>query len=501
MCWIVWVYNLDGNNNNLLETATDLLRWNKNRGQNGYWLSVLFDDWKIETFKFEELNKEVQEEIENTKWKIVWIIWHARYPTSWWSTETNPEYNQPFELNHLKHWMAFAFNWNIVNAEELAIELEKQDKTIEIKRPILDTNVLKHMILSKVKSWVTDLKEILEYINDKIDWACNILLLSKDWNMAFSKDKWWFRPLSWEELDWNLILSSESSALFKAWGDDNPNFVRASQIVQVDSKTKEVTTERMDIEPPKRKANCFFEAVYFTDSKTILWWRATNSHRHSLWSELSKTELEDFNSRNTVVIDIPSSSLYASEWYSSKIKLPLLSPAITKNPDIWRTFIADNATREEKIKAKYIFNPNLKKYIKWKKVVLIDDSVVRGSTMKYLVSAFCDFYEPLEIHLRIPSPAVTSPCYYWINMAEIEELVVRKYFEDVNNPTEIELKALANDFWANSIKYIRKKWLIKALRVETKELCLGCITWKYPTEWWRKKYQQQILEYNNWKIF
>lgn len=498
MCWIIWVYSLDWAEKDLWKQAMDLLRWNKNRGQSWYWLSILLNTWEIETFKFEELSPEIQERIEEMKWKIVWIIWHARYPTSWWSDACNPEYIQPFELTHLKHWMAFAFNWNIVNAEELAIEIEKSE-WIEIKRPILDTNVLKHMILSRVKSWETDLKKILEYVNNKIDWACNIVLLSKDWNLAFSKDRWWFRPLSWEIKDWTLMLSSESSALFKVWWEDKPNFVSAWEVVQIDWDSKEVIEWELELDAGKKESSCFFESVYFADPKTILWWKPTNLHRYRLGRELAKDEKEKFDKDDTVVIDIPSSSLYSAQWYSQTLNLWLLSSAITKNPESWRTFIEDKLTREEKIRKKYIFNPELKKFIKWKKVILIDDSIVRWPTMQHLVKAFTEFYEPAEVHIRIPSPPITSPCYYWINMANINELVVRQYFKDINNPTEIELTKLAQNFWANSINYLSIEKLIKAIRVETKKLCLACINSEYPTECWRKNYAEQLTEHEKIK--
>lgn len=494
MCWIIWVYPLDWNWKDSWQQAIDLLRWNKNRGQSWYWLSILLDTWEIETLKFEELNKEIQERIEEMKWNIVWIIWHARYPTSWWDVEWSSEYIQPFELTYLKHWMAFAFNWNIVNTEELAIELEESEWII-IKRPILDTNVLKYMILSKVKSWETDLNKILEYINNKIDWSCNIVLLSKDWNFAFSKDRWWFRPLSWEIKDWTLMVSSESSALFKVWWDDKPNFVSAWEIVKVEWDSKKITEWKLNLEEGVDESSCFFESVYFADPRTILWWKPSNLHRYRLGRELAKNEIENFNPDDTVVIDIPSSSLYSAQWYSQTLDIPLLSSAITKNPGSWRTFIDDNLSREEKIRAKYIFNPNLKKYIKWKRVILIDDSVVRWSTMKHLVKDFFNYYEAKDIHLRIPSPPITSPCYYWINIANIDELIVRKFFKDINNPTEIELDELSKNFWANSLRYISVGWLIKAIRVETKQLCLACINSEYPTQYWIEKYQEQLIEY------
>ena len=490
MCWIIWAYSLNGEKQDLWNLALALLRWNENRWQDWYWLSVLLNNWELQTFKFIDLNGDAQAVIDSIKKRIVWIIWHARYPTSWWQW-TSTEYTQPFELNHLRHWMAFAFNWNIVNAEELAQELEKSD-WITIKRPILDTNVLKYMILSRVKSWETDLKKIFEFVNNKIDWSCNIVLLSKNGDFAFSKDRLWFRPLSWEIKDWVLMISSESSALFKVWWDDNPNFLEAWEIVYINWWPNWITEWKLDLKEKIVEKSCFFESVYFANPKTTLWWKSTNLHRYRLGYKLANNETEKFSRDDTVVVDIPSSSLHSAQWYSEKLDLPLLSWVITKSPKSLRTFIAWVFSRDEKIKKKYIFNPNLIEFIKWKKVVLLDDSIVRWSTMEYLVKAFIEFYEPEEVHLRIPSPPVTSPCFYWINMPNIQELVVREYFEDVNYPTEIELDNLARKFWADSLKYLYIDWLIKAIWVEKEQLCLACVNSDYPTKWWQAKYEEQL---------
>jgi amidophosphoribosyltransferase len=133
------------------------------------------------------------------------------------------------------------------------------------------------------------------------------------------------------------------------------------------------------------------------------------------------------------------------------------------------------------MKEKYIFNPLLKRFIKGKRVVLPDDSIVRGDTLEYVVPAFRDFYEPSEIHLRIPSPAVVAPCFYGINLAKTNELVAPRFFKDIKNPTSEELKALASHFGATSLRYLTIPQLIDALQMHVKSVCLGCVTGDYPT--------------------
>lgn len=489
MCWIIWVYSLDWNNDDIWEIAVKLLKWNKNRWQDGYWLSALTDCWILETFKFNDLNNNTKWIIDEVNWKVIWIIWHARYSTSW-GWEKWHEHLQPFEFTHLKNGMAFAFNWNIVNAEELANELEKTD-WITLNRPLLDTNVLKHMILSKVKSGETNLDKLLKYINNKIDGACNLILLSRNWDMAFSKDRWWFRPLAWWIKDWKMYISSESAALDKIWVHEY-EFLKTGRYVEVDWKTKKIKNKKMGLNKKNNHSSCFFETVYFADPRTKVRNQPSSLLRFCLWQELANEETLTFWKNDTVVIDVPKSSIDCAEWYAETLELRHLLWAITKNPDIDRTFISSWDERQDKIRRKYIFNPNLIEKIKGKKVVIIDDSIVRWATMSNLVKVFSDFYEPSEVHLRIPSPPITHPCFYAMNIPTTDELISRKYFEDTNNPKPEELKKLADYFHANSVKYISTDWLIKWLRVEVKKSCLACINWEYPTKWWQQCYDKMM---------
>lgn len=489
MCWIVWVYSLDWRNENLWELSINLLKWNKNRWQDWYWLSALTQSWVIETFKFNDLNNSTKWIIDEVNGHVIAIIWHARYSTSgWW--EIWHEYLQPFEFTHLKNGMAFAFNWNIVNAPELAKELEISDN-IQFKYPLLDTNVLKHMILSKVKWWETNLKKILEYVNNKIDWACNLVLLSKDWSMAFSKDRWWFRPLAWWVRDWKLYLSSESAALDKVWVHDY-EFLKTGRLVEIDGETKKIKEKKMNLKWKNNKSSCFFETVYFADPRTKVKNQSSNLLRYCLWQELANEETELFDNENTIVIDVPKSSFDCAEWFAETLDLTHLNWAITKNPKINRTFISSTEERQEKIKRKYIFNPNLRNIIEWKKIVIIDDSIVRWATMSNLIKDFIEFYNPSEVHIRIPSPPITHPCFYAMNIPTTTELITRHYFKNTNNPTQDELNNLAEYFNSKSVKYITTNWLINALKVDVKKMCLACINGEYPTKWWMIKYLEMV---------
>lgn len=106
----------------------------------------------------------------------------------------------------------------------------------------------------------------------------------------------------------------------------------------------------------------------------------------------------------------------------------------------------------------------------------MDDSIVRGTTFKHLVQAFKNFYRPAKVIIRIPSPPIIAPCFYGINMPNVEELIAAKFFKDINHPTEEELRALAGYFGATDLRYLSREKLIQSLGMEEKDTCLSCVT-------------------------
>jgi len=498
MCWIIWVFDLEGSwEYELGQTALDLLKWNKNRWQEGYWVSIVTSEKKIFTYKFQDIyDPNILEAISDIKDRVVWIIWHARYPTSWWA-DNSQEYMQPYSVQKRDMWFAFAFNGNIVNAEEIAEELEKFT-SLKFPRPILDTGVLQEIIIQSIASGEGDTKRILEIINNKIDGQCNIALMAQDGSFALAKDRWWFRPLSYhrDTSSGLLTFSSEDRALFKIWcNQDEVVHLNTWEVLKYNATSWSlIGPAQMDLDKKTDKSRCFFEAVYFADSKTRLWWEPSNNYRYRLGQELAVGDSNKFSREDSVVVDVPASSLYSAKWYAEKLDLTHISSAITKNPESSRTFIADEETRKKKIEDKYIFNPELKKYIKWKKLIIIDDSIVRGSTLEFLIARLQEYYEPSEIHIRIPSPPIIWPCYYAINLKHPNELLASRFFENPTDPSLEEFDELADHLWTDSIRYVTKDQLIRAIKWNVQDMCLWCITRQYPTPAWQAKFDMQVRE-------
>ncbi len=497
MCWIIGVYDIERTSkSDLPQIALNLLRWNKNRGQEWYGLSVVTAQDGIQTLKFTDLNDpQIYQQVHDTARDIIGIIWHARYPTSW-GNEAWTESFQPFEIKTGLHH-AFAFNGNIANAEDIAQNIEEQQGETLFQRPIFDTKVLEYMIRSNIKSWEKNTKRILENINEKIDGSCNIVLADSEWWFTLTKDRWGFRPVFHGVHEWNIYFSSESSALWRVKiHSKHIKVVDTGESIKFSPQSSQVQQSLMDIDLPIKTSHCFFETVYFADPKTQLWGETSSEHRYRLGQNLADTDRNTFSREDSVVIHVPASSKDSADGYADSLNLQHFEAAIFKNPDFdKRSFIAK--TREERIevlKKKYIFHPGLIDKIRWKKLILIDDSMVRWTTLEYLIEIVKNFFQSSEVHIRIPSPPIMAPCYYAINLRKIEELLANRFFQNPQNPQDYELERLAKHLWANSLRYINQERLIDALQVEVKDMCLWCISGNFPTKKGRELYAEQLQE-------
>ncbi len=179
-----------------------------------------------------------------------------------------------------------------------------------------------------------------------------------------------------------------------------------------------------------------------------------------------------------IVVPVPDSSYIAGSKYAQQKNLPYVQ-GLLKNHSVGRTFI-DNTNRQYNIQLKFT---HLREALRGKKVILVDDSIVRGTTMKSLVKNLKEWSEVKEVHLRIGCPPITSPCFYGIDFPTIKELYAGN---STSNP---------DDFGADSLKYLSLDGLISALDKEREDLCAACITSVYPTSEGVKRWNQQMGDY------
>ena len=209
---------------------------------------------------------------------------------------------------------------------------------------------------------------------------------------------------------------------------------------------------------------CFFEWIYFGHLASVIDGESTYHVRERIGEELAKEETLQLEENGWIVIPVPETSYVAASKYAQITGIPFVQ-GLLKNHSVGRTFI-DNTNRQHNISLKFT---HLKEIIQGKKVILIDDSIVRGATMKALVTNLKEWSGAKEVHLRIGCPPIKSPCFYGIDFPTIKEL-----YAGENTPN-------SKDFNADSLKYLSFGGLLDAVNKKKKDLCTACLTSEYPT--------------------
>ena len=222
---------------------------------------------------------------------------------------------------------------------------------------------------------------------------------------------------------------------------------------------------------------CFFEWIYFGHLAFVIDGESTYNVRERIGEELAKEETADFEGDDWIVVPVPESSYVAGAKYAQVTGKPFVQ-GLLKNHSVGRTFI-DNTNRTYNIQLKFT---HLRDVLQGKKILLIDDSIVRGTTMQALVKNLKEWSGAKEVHLRIGCPPITSPCFYGIDFPTISEL-----YAGANTPN-------ANDFNADSLHYLSLAGLLKALNKDESELCTACITSEYPTQEGITRFNKQFHE-------
>ncbi len=212
--------------------------------------------------------------------------------------------------------------------------------------------------------------------------------------------------------------------------------------------------------------------------------------RKVLGEELAAQEKE--STKDAIVVPVPDTARSAAEGMAFALGIPCLE-GLMRHRALGRTFI-EGAERERKAKMKYIPLPDV---LRGKKVFLVDDTIVRSTTMKVLVEQILERGEAAEVHIRVACPPIMAPCFYGIDMPKVRELFAPQYGvpgEQLSEEAELEM---AKIFGANSLRYLPISAITKALKRESSELCQACLTGEYPTPAGRKLYQLSLEAYES----
>ena len=381
-------------------------------------------------------------------------IGHTRYSTAGDTALLNA---QPFSVACNKGRVAVAHNGNITNAIELRTELERRGSIFQANS---DTEVILHLVAhSSERTLAGALRDALL----QIEGAFSLVFLAED-RIIVARDPHGFRPLAVGQMELNghagYVFASETCA-FDLIGAVYLHDVEPGEMIIVGPEG--VTRERYAPERPL--AQCAFEHVYFSRPDSIVFGRPVQESREMLGRLLAREHPADAD----VVVPVPDSGVAAALGYSAESGLPFRHGLI-RNHYVGRTFIEPSqAIRDFGVKLK--LNP-VRYLLEGKRVVLVDDSIVRGTTSRKIVRMMRQA-GAREVHLRISCPPTVSPCFYGVDTPTKRELIA------ANNNVE----GIRRFVEADTLGYLSLPSLRAAVGDSEKhEYCYACYTGNYPTE-------------------
>jgi len=411
-------------------------------------------------------------------------IGHVRYATFGTNERTQA---QPFERKHgrLWKWFSFGFNGNLVNFEQLKKPLvEKTEYHFILNN---DTEIIMHYLARELKgNKKPSLRTVFHNLSKIFDGAYNIAFIDAYGDLAVCRDPLGFRPLCYAMKDGELFAASESNALVNIGARDFKS-LEPGQMITVKNGDINIQT----FAKSKRKAHCMFEWVYFANVGSVLDGRSVYVTRTRLGKELAKLEREKIT-KDHIVVPVPDTAKAAGDAYAYELGIPSME-ALIRNRYVGRTFI-EGSKREDKVANKYTV---VKEILKGKKVLLVDDSIVRGTTSKQIVHFLKKIGRAKEVHVRVTCPPIKAPCFYGIDMSTVGELLLPQYEKelDPNKTSEKVLDKIAKDMGADSLIYQTIPGLVNSIGLPAKDLCMGCLTGKYPTPCGCSTYCKALKEF------
>lgn len=376
---------------------------------------------------------------------------HTRYSTAGSSTRENA---QPLVLNYIKGTLGLAHNGNLINAPELRRELEY---TGAIFQTTIDSEVIAyHIARERIHSVAVE--EAVSRAMNKIKGAYSLIVMSPR-KLIGARDPFGFRPLCIGKRDHAYILASETCAL-ETIGAEFVRDVEPGEIVTITPEG--IRSDKTHCLPKEQEARCVFEYIYFS---------RPDSHFDGVSVYQSRILAGKFLAMDApveadLVVGVPESGNAAALGYSLQSGIPY-GTAFVKNSYVGRTFIKPGqSSRESSVRVKLNV---LREAVNGKRVIMIDDSIVRGTTSGRIVKMLRDAGAK-ELHMRVSSPPFLYPCYFGTDVPAREQLIAY-------NRTEEEIRQVIG---ADSLAYLRVERLGEM--IGGLPHCTGCFTGKYPLE-------------------
>ncbi len=414
-------------------------------------------------------------------------IGHTRYATA---GTIGCDEAQPFERVHNRtwKWFAMAFNGNIANAREMQEELKRNHYFLKTTS---DTEVLMHKIAQGLgPDAPLPLQSAFEHMQKDLDGSYNLVFLNALGELVIARDALGFKPLCYVNTPDFFLAASENVAIFP-FVREGIEYVQPGEMVTV--RIDGVIEKNRFAPALEKSAHCMFEWVYFASPGSTLEGQNVYETRWRLGEELARVENLPVNGMEYVVVSVPETSKPAADGYAYALGLPS-KEGLLRNRYVGRTFIQAGAWGD-RVHEKFSINRSA---LEGKKVILVEDSVVRGNTMKELVQRVREEGGAREVHARISCPPILNPCFYGIDMSTFSELIAVKHF--VSDPSgehrEMsggEINQIKRELGVDSLLYSSWDGLLRALRVEQNRLCMACLNGQYSTK------HGQILSLEAWK--
>lgn len=375
-------------------------------------------------------------------------VGHVRYGTTGGSNRNNC---QPIEVNHQKGRMALAHNGNLSNAAELRTELELSGA---IFHTTSDTETIAY-IVTKERLHAPSIEDAVSQAMNTLDGAYSLVLMSPQ-KLICARDPYGFRPLCYGKTPDGMYVVASESCSIHAVGAEVIRDVEPGEILVF---TKNGVVSRKEHCKKRDKKLCIFEYIYFARPDSVIDGISVHTARVRAGHILAKTHPVDAD----IVIGVPDSGLDAALGYSEASSIPY-GIGLIKNKYIGRTFIAPG-DRLDKVKIKL---SAIEDVVKGKRVVLIDDSIVRGTTSGRIVKLIREAGAK-EIHMRISSPPFLHPCYYGTDIDSEDHLIACKH----------TVSEISDMIGADSLGYLPVDKLYSL--IENDGFCSACFCGEYPT--------------------
>ncbi len=382
-------------------------------------------------------------------------IGHVRYSTAGGSMLCNA---QPLVASTSKGPIAIAHNGNLVNGAELRRELELEGA---IFNTMSDTEVILHLFArSRAESAELALVDALTRVRG----AYSIVAMIADRIIA-ARDPHGFRPLVIGRIEESLVVSSETCA-FDLIDADSIREVMPGEVIVLENTPSGPNVRSIRHTPAERQAQCVFEHVYFARPDSVIFGNNVAETRKRFGARLAREHPADAD----IVVPVPDSGVFAALGYAQESGIPF-EFGLVRNHYVGRTFIEPKQSiRNFGVKVK--LNP-VRQIVEGKRIVLVDDSIVRGTTSKKIVRML-KAAGASEVHMRISSPPTTGPCYYGIDTPKRRELIA-------GSNTVEEIRAYIE---ADSLGYLSEEGLLDGVASgkanRDNSYCTACFTGRYP---------------------